>query len=171
MEYDIRKWQEDSLKLGKKRYAWIRWFLVFAALMALIIPIIDTISPINSGDWVAKGGMSIILPLVLGTGLSPFGRVWWFDRRAQSIFDEFELAALGRATKRAYLTFMSIVLLGIFWMWLAGIWDLPKPELPSTWSAWGFLLLGYGIALPVLYAEWMVPLPPSDSDGDSVDLT
>lgn len=40
------------------------------------------------------------------------------------------------------------------------------PSSPADWSVWGYSLLAIGIALPILFAEIMAPLPPEAEEED-----
>lgn len=152
----------------RRRSRWLRWFLLFGLVMLLPIPIIDTLTPGQHHGALPPPGM--YLPLVFAIIYSPFARAPWFTARGRAKFDEFELAALHRATTAAYATFLAIVLAAFVWLWLATLMAWPMPATPPAWAAWGYGLLLLGLALPATYAEWMVPLPPVEPNEDDGEL-
>jgi len=146
---------------------WLRWYLAFGLLMTLPIPIAETILDKGGDQTVTRFSICIMLPLMLGMLRSPFARApWLFSAKARAEFDEFETAALHRATVSAYATLACIVLAGMVWLWLASLTGWPSPKTPAAWSAWFFALSAAILSLPAVYAEWMVPLPPPAEPGD-----
>jgi len=169
MAYDFRKWSEASRGKHRRRSRWLRWYLLLGLLMMLPIPIADTIMQAKNHNALALTAQ-MLLPLLLGMSFTPFARSPWLTARGREQFDEFEQAAMYRATVAAYATLLVIVLVGMIWLWLASLMRWPAPSTPLAWSAWALFLFGAGMALPVTYAEWMVPLPPSEPFEDDGEL-
>ena len=164
MEYNSRKWHANSQISRRRRRPWLRWFLLLGLLFLLPIPVFDTIRANPAADPMGSPGG--FLPLALGLAFSPFARDTWLTARGRSVYDEFEQHAMFRATTAAYATLLAIVMAGLAWIWLAGQFGWPAPSTPRAWWDWSIALLFAGIALPVTYAEWMVPMPPPLAPGD-----
>ena len=99
----------------------------------------------------------VVLPMIAAAA-SPFARSR-LTQAGMACFDEFERDALLRATTRAYLTLAGGVMLGLGAVMLAtlfGMRALTARDLAVAMLA----VTGTAVALPILFAEAMVPLPP-----------
>jgi hypothetical protein len=133
-----------------------RWLLLAATIVAVALPVIELRADGDPGAWLPQTTPAI-LPSIMAMAMSPFGRT----TRALPL-DEFERDALARASVRAHL----VVTLGIAalfaWLVLAARLGWPMPTQPRHWTALGFAATGIAASLPVLFAEWMIPLPPAE---------
>ncbi len=133
-----------------------RWLLLAATVLAATLPVIELRTPGDPNAWLPQVTPAIF-PSIMGMAMSPFGRT----TRALPL-DEFECDALARAAVRANF----VVVLGIaalfVWLTLAARLGWMMPTAPRHWMALGIAATGISASLPVLFAEWMVPLPPSE---------
>jgi hypothetical protein len=168
MSYDFRKWSAQTHAQRRKRSRLLRWALLVGVLTTLAIPVIETLRP--DSDHGTAGYAGLVYPLLIAMLFSPFARAPWLMAWGRAQFDEFETAALNRATIAAYATLLIMVVAALLYMWLASMAGWRAPATPAAWAAWGFALAGLGLSLPVIYAEWMVPLPPpigpDEDDGE-----
>lgn len=160
MSEHVRRWTAHP-KQTPPRSRLVGTSLVLSIVAALMLAIADTVRP---GD--ASFPNPFILVLTIGAvSSSPFGREMWLTRRALATFDEFERAALFRATTRAYLALLLGMAALLALLALASWQTWPIPTSPAVWGDWCMAVLGIGIALPVAIAERTVPLPPA-GDGE-----
>ena len=145
------------------RKPWLPWFIGVGIVTAVAYPIIEMLDPNDAGHNI--GNLMPLLFLVIGAGLSPFARDRWSEPDVP-VFDERERLVLAHATRRAYSAFLGFVLVNATWLWLASLYDWPMPRSPADWSVWGYSLLAVGVALPILFAEIMVPLPPAGEEEE-----
>lgn len=76
------------------------------------------------------------------------------------MFDEFERDVLARATARAYSVLLLLLILLFAWLCLASFNGWSVPHSPAEWFSLGLSMTGIGAALPIFFAELMVPVPP-----------
>jgi hypothetical protein len=94
---------------------------------------------------------------------SPFSRSLWRPGRGIP-FDERERAQLILVHARAFQTVALVLIAGLMWCWLAGEHGLWVPRSHRDWGAMlRFAALGLA-ALPILIAEWTIPLLPADEE-------
>lgn len=163
MSYDFRKWQANELERGA-RSPRLAWYIGSAIGLALLAPTLALLDP-DPDDTIVS--MVFFFPLLIALGFSPFARDGLsLNARARKSYDEFERDALARATRRAYtwLVALTFALLAYVWIGVQAGWRVPAT--PHQWSAVGLAFLFVGAALPVLFAELMVPLPP---EGDEME--
>lgn len=133
-----------------------RWLLLAATILAVTLPVIELRTPGDPNAWLPQVTPAIF-PSIMGMAISPFGRT----TRALPL-DEFERDALARASVRANF----VVVLGIAalfaWLTLASRFGWLMPTATRHWTALGIAATGIAASLPVLFAEWMVPLPPTE---------
>ena len=164
MSYDLRKWVAES-QTARKRSRWTRYYLAAGIFAGILFAIADLFDPgFGSKSWAANPAIAFLLLGVVP--LSPFGRESWMTEKGRATFDEFERNALSAATTRAYATLITVMMLGMVYLWIASIAGWPVPTIPRQWAALTYLLVGLGLALPVFYAELLVPLPPAEGDDE-----
>ena len=153
--YDFRKWYAASLKERPRRY-WVRWALAGAVVVAL------TAAMLSGAD----GHPPLFFSFLPGffIGFSPFARDSWAADQGRGVYDEFEQAALLRATARAFATYIGLIALLVSWMVTAPGLGWPVPVLPMQWTGWLVTLLVIGISLPATFAEFMVPMPDREDE-------
>ncbi|MCI1142661.1 hypothetical protein MOP88_10810 [Sphingomonas sp. WKB10] len=79
-------------------------------------------------------------------------------------FDEFERTALSDAMRRAYLIDILAVSMLFVWLMLASRLGWPMPATTSQWGAIGYATVMTMLTLPVLFAEFMVPMPDPEDE-------
>ena len=152
--YDFRKWYAASLKQRPRRY-WVRWGLAGSTVIAL------------ASVMLARGDHPPFFLMALPgffISFSPFARDSWASGRGLTVYDEFEHAALLRATARAFATYIGLIALLISWMITAPGLGWPVPTEPMQWTGWLIALLVIGISLPATFAEFMVPMPDREDE-------
>lgn len=158
MPYDSRKWTGDRRASPRRRRS-TRWVLVAGMLIAAGYAV-ARMFPLAAPDTLWGFEPVVLLPLVLGVRLSPFGRESWLTPRGLSVLDECERDMLQRASSYGYLALLALLLLGLAWLSYATRFGAPAPRSWQQWGSLAILLTGIGAALPILFAEWLVPLPP-----------
>lgn len=153
--YDFRKWYAASLKERPRRY-WVRWALAGATMVAL------TATALYGTDGHPPLFLSFLPGFVIG--FSPFARDSWAADKGLGVYDEFEHAALLRATARAFATYIGLVAILVSWMITAPGLGWPVPTRPMQWTGWLVTLLVIGISLPATFAEFMVPMPDAEDE-------
>ncbi len=153
--YDFRKWYAASFKERPRRY-WVRWGLAGGSIVALTATAL-------SG---ANDHPPLLLSFLPGffIGFSPFARDSWAADKGLSVYDEFEQAALLRATARAFASYIGLIALLVGYMVSAPGFGWPVPVRPMQWTGWLVTLLVIGISLPPTFAEFMVPMPDAEDD-------
>ena len=163
MAYDLTKWIGNERQFAKRK-RWLPWVLLASMLIIAAIGVLETFD--NGVDRDRAPNMLPFAFVVLATSASPFARDSWFGPHTQRAFDEFELAAVFRATTRAYSVLLSLLVALFSWLWLADVNGWPMPRTPLDWSSLAFAMFAIGAALPTLCAELMVPLPPEADPQD-----
>ena len=133
-----------------------RWLLLAATMLAAALPVIELRTPGDPGSW-APEVTPAIFPSIMAMGMSPFGRT-----TRELPLDEFERAALAQAHVRAHAVTMVGIAALFVWLTLAHRFGWPMPSQTRHWVALGMATTGIVASLPVLFAEWMVPLPPPE---------
>lgn len=151
--YDVRKWQASG---QRPRRSWVRWALAGSTIAALVAPWISGASN-HPPIFLAA------LPVFFVSWL-PFARESWATERGRAIYDEFEYAALLRATARAFAAYIGLVTLLIGWMAVAPDLGWPVPTQRMHWIGWLTALLAIGTTLPATFAEFMVPMPDMEDE-------
>lgn len=80
--------------------------------------------------------------------------------RGLSVFDECERDLLQRASSYSYRVVLALLLCGLAWLAYAARFGGPAPRSWQQWASLAIVVTGIGAALPVLFAEFLVPLPP-----------
>ncbi|MDJ0277225.1 hypothetical protein QLH51_10505 [Sphingomonas sp. 2R-10] len=132
-----------------------RWLLLAAAILAVALPVIELRADGDPAAWLPEVTPAIF-PSIMAMAMSPFGR----STRALPL-DEFERDALARASVRANLVIVLGIAALFVWLALASRLGWPMPTQPRHWMALGIAATGIAASLPVLFAEWMIPLPPA----------
>lgn len=163
MSYDFKKWQANELERGA-RSPRLAWSIGLGIGLALLAPTFALLDP-DPDDTIVS--MGFFFPLLIALGFSPFARDGLsLNARARRSYDEFERDALGRATRRAYawMVALTFALFAYLWIGVQAGWRVPANA--HQWSAVGLAFFFVGVALPVFFAELMVPLPP---EGDEME--
>jgi len=159
--YDFRKWAANTAAKRPRR-AHTRWTLavLFAAMLTWLAIATFTSTPEDRG---VPGVIFIWAPIAMTS--SPFARDTWLTTRGLEQFDEFERAALARATSRAYLLFVLGVPAALGLVAAQLHFGAAIAITPRLLVIWAMAVLAIGLTLPVLIAEWTVPiLPPAESE-------
>lgn len=163
MSYDIRKWTANEAKRRPRR-RFTGWAILLAIALSLGLAFIATFFHNPFGPrWPDLA--TIWLPM-LPTMTSPFARETWFTDRGVATFDEFERAALFRATTRAYLIYIFGVAAFLGWLWLGTQQGWSVPDTPHASGTWCLAALGIAVSLPVAVAELTVPFPPTSEEEE-----
>lgn len=155
--YDFRKWYAGSMRKRPRRY-WVRWGLTVGLAFVLAIPVLMMVS---TADRSIVMPMSILL--FMSSLSSPFTREAWLSPRGFATYDEFERNALSTAMRRAYL--VDVIAVGAVFLWLmaASRANWPSPTTSSQWGTIGYATVMTMLALPIIFAEFMVSMPdPED---------
>jgi hypothetical protein len=141
-----------------------RWALMIGITMiyTLTLPALEILTP-SPSQSISPVFLIAFLPLFIALPQSPFARTRWWSERGLAGFDEFERAAITAGTRRAYAIVILILAALFGWLCLA-TWapEIVAPHTPRQWLALGMSLLSIVIALPVFFAELIVPMPPAD---------
>ncbi len=133
-----------------------RWLLLAATVLAASLPVIELHNSSDPGTWLPEVTPAIF-PSIMAMAMSPFGRT------TRSLpLDEFERDTLARAGMHAQLVIVIGLAALFVWLTFAAKFEWLMPTQPRHWMALGIAVVGIAASLPVLFAEWMVPLPPSD---------
>lgn len=162
MGYDSRRWtgryapgeMPPEFAGGRPyRSRSLRWWLFVAVIGSIALAFGQLGLPDDHGvpvGWfVAMGIMN------LSAGRSPFARGSW----SRGDYDEFERAALMRATQRAYWVVTSLGAGALGWCALATSYGWPMPHRWGDWAVWALALAAVASNLPALFAEWAIPFP------------
>lgn len=153
--YDFRKWYAASLKERPRRY-WVRWGMVGSTVIALAATALQGVNDHPPLFFSALPGLLM--------SMSPFARDSWAADKGLGVYDEFEQAALLRATARAFATYIGLIALLVSWMITAPGLGWPVPTRSTQWIGWLVTLLIIGISLPATLAEFMVPMPDAEDE-------
>lgn len=163
MAYDFNKWMANEAS-RMKRHVWVPWYLAFLMIVPLLMAILEVFDDGVEEERFASATSWIFVMLALS--MSPFAKDMFRALGGQASTDEFERHALARATSRAYSVVLVMALILCAWCWLGTAYGWPMPRTPLDWSSWGIAFLTIGVALPIFFAEIMVPLPP---EGDELE--
>lgn len=153
--YDIHKWGANEMKRRRRRY-WVRWAMAGSTVVALSMAAFHGTNDHPSPFLAFLPGLFM--------SMSPFARDSWATDRGQGVYDEFEQAALLRATARAFAAYIGLVAVLISWMITAPGLGYPVPTRPMQWTSWLVTLLVVGVSLPATFAEFMVPMPDVEDE-------
>ncbi|MCP4028161.1 MAG: hypothetical protein GY736_17900 [Sphingomonas sp.] len=159
--YDFRKWYAGSMRKRPRRY-WVRWGLTVGLAFVLAIPVLTMVSTADR-SIVMPNVMPMSILLFISSLSSPFTREAWLSPRGFATYDEFERNALSAAMHRAYL--IDVIAVGAVFLWLmaASRANWPSPTTSSQWGTIGYATVMTMLALPIIFAEFMVPMPdPED---------
>ncbi len=160
--YDVNKWAANEMKHRPRRY-WVRWGLVVGLAFVAAIPVFEMLTP-GDADGVFPNVMPMSILLVVISFSSPFARQSWLTKRGFETYDEYERDALLAAARRAYL--VNLIVIGLLFLWLtfavrAG-W--PMPHTYRQWGALGYATVMTMLSLPIIFAEFVVPLPDAEDE-------
>jgi hypothetical protein len=162
MSYDPIKWHQNEMPNLPRKW-WSR-LLIGAGLAAMLgwsiaFPMLrpDATQGINGLGF---GGLAVV-----GVVFSPFNGGVWMTRKNLRL-DEFGEQAINRATKIAFR--MIVIMAGLLCLWcnIGLSTGFPVPRVGSHWSQWAWTFFAFGLALPVLIAEIIIPLPPKEDVGE-----
>lgn len=143
-----------------RRYRWTPWLLAMTMLMAAGFAVAQPFAP--DPDGMPMGFPLYLTGIAAAVGLSPFARAPFFAPDPSAGYDEFEAAAVHRATLRAYALITLLVALFCCWGWLAARNGWPLPRRPVDWAAAGLAFLTVAANLPAFIAEIAVPFPDEE---------
>jgi cytochrome bd-type quinol oxidase subunit 2 len=161
MAYNAEEWLHDDVR-NRPRSRSARWWLL-AALLAAIGGVIA--APFYGGAQ--NGEQFIALPLavlsVIGLYLSPFSRDLLIgDQNAH--YDEHEQLILLKASQKAFRLMVLLMLIFATWCWAGADGGVTAPRRAFDFSALFSGILWGITTLPVLLAEWSLPLPKPGED-------
>lgn len=163
MAYDRDQWTANEAASTLRR-RWVPWLLGAAMLIAPALAVLEILD-----DGVEPETFANIIPIALLLALalinSPFATDTLLASKPRPK-DEFERAAIGRATQRAYSILTGLMLAAFAWLWFAALYDWPTPVTPLDWSSWGIAFVTIAVALPVFLAELAVPLSLHHAEED-----
>ncbi|WP_375395665.1 hypothetical protein [uncultured Sphingomonas sp.] len=158
--YDYLKWHANARR-RRPRHRDTRWTLTVVLAAMLTFVIVATILNDPTRPFFPPF-LIIPMPMIVATNRSPFARDTWLTERGLQQYDEFERAALGRATTRAYLS----LVLGLTAVLLLAALALDVGEritiTPGLFLIWATAVPVLAFTLPVLIAEWTVPMPDAE---------
>ncbi len=168
MGYDSRRWtgryapgEMPAEFAGGRPYRSqrLRWWLLVAVVVSLGLAIAQIWVP-DSHNGLPVGWFVATAIMNLPAGRSPFAKGSW----SRGDYDEFERAALMRATLRAYWVVAALGVAALGWCAVATAYRWPMPHRWGDWAVWGLALLAIASNLPALFAEWAIPFPdPEDA--------
>lgn len=163
MPLDFQKWHIEQMR-NRPRSRWSARLLGLAILLAIIAVAIVPFIPVKDPDSIGNSWL-FIWPSVFGAGLSPFGAMWLGSKMSKQ-YDEFETAALAKATNNAYFLLLLFCLMLILWCGLASATRIAAPSRLFDWSIVFMAMISLGVSLPTFIAEMTIPFPPAN-EGDS----
>lgn len=167
MRYDSRKWTGDRRASPRRRRS-TRWVLVAGILLAAGYAAARIASP-HAPDSLWGFEALVLLPTIVGIRMSPFGRESWLTPRGLTVFDECERDILQRTSGYSYLVLLGLLLCGLVLLSCATRFGWPEPRSWQQWASLAMMLTGIGAALPILFAEFLIPLPPeADAEEDAL---
>ncbi|MFE8585701.1 hypothetical protein ACFX59_16565 [Sphingomonas sp. NCPPB 2930] len=160
--YDIHKWSANEMKRRPRRY-WVRWGLLGGLGFVAAIPVMEMLVP-GDANGVFPNVMSMSMLLVATSLSSPFARQSWLTKRGFESYDEYERDALLSAARRAYL--VNLIVIGLLFTWLtfAARVGWPMPQTYRQWGAVGYATVMMMLILPIMFAEFMVPMPDAEDE-------
>ena len=159
--YDFRKWYAGSMRKRPRRY-WVRWGLTAGLAFVLAIPVLAMLG-IGERSAIVPNVMPMSMLLFISSLSSPFSREAWLSPCGFATYDEFERNALLEAMRRAYLADLNIVTALFLWLMAASRAGWSMPVTSGQWGAIGFATVMTMLTLPIIFAEFMVPMPdPED---------
>ncbi len=142
-----------------RRRPWIKWAMVLAVASTILLAIAE-----GGSSLVTIPNPSLVCLPLLAVVPSPFGRHGWMGERALTQYDEFEQVALLRATLMSHIILLGSVMMFLVWMAVGSGLGWPVPGTRQAWAALAMACFSIGISLPVMIAEWIIPLPPHSDD-------
>lgn len=160
-EYRPNRWRLDRPD-RKVRKRWGRWGLAVGVGVSLTLLVSDTVLNVPAQRSLMPELLLVELPMLLATNLSPFARDTWLTRRGLEQYDEFERAALSRATLVAYAA-LFIGIASLLMLLAAALWFGNTVTMtPRLLMLWAMGVVSIGFCLPALVAEWTVPFPDAE---------
>ncbi|APX67214.1 hypothetical protein V3I01_14385 [Sphingomonas sp. gentR] len=160
--YDANEWAANAMKHRPRRY-WVRWGLVGGLAFVAAIPVFEMLTP-GHADGVFPNVMPLSVLLITTSVSSPFARQSWLTKHGFERYDEYERDALLAAARRAYL--VNLIVIGLLFLWLtfAARAGWPMPQTSRQWGAVGYATVMMMLSLPIMLAEFMVPLPDAEDE-------
>ncbi len=166
MGYDSRRWTgryapgempPEFAGVRPYRSPYLRWKLLGANVCAVVFAIGELWIPSPHQPSMALLWFLALGGLNVATDRSPFARAG-----GRAHHDEFERATLMLAKDRAYTALTVIGAGALFWCGLATAYGWPMPYRWGDWATWALALIVVGGNLPVMLAEFMVPMPDTE---------
>lgn len=162
--YDMRKWSVQSGK-RRRRTAAAKWLILLSFVLMYAVALYDLFAPTGDRHGIPNL-IGVLMPAIIAASLSPFARGSWLTAKGRATYDEFERTAYASAAQRAHFIFLGVITTFFVYLYAAASLGWPLPLGPRGWATWGLVLLLTGAALPLLLAEFMVPLPPAAEEID-----
>jgi hypothetical protein len=162
MSYDPIKWHFNEMP-NLPRKPWSK--LLMGAGLATMLGWSIVFPVLRPDATVGIPGLGFGFLAVIGTTYSPFNGGAWITRESLRL-DEFGEQAINRATKIAFRSIVILAALLCFWCNIGISLGFPVPRVGSHWSQWAWTFFAFGLALPVLIAEIIIPLPPREDVGE-----
>lgn len=159
-EYNPHKWQANGPERRRSRYT--RWVLLVGLLLVLAVPVIAMLEP-GSPDRLLPNVAPLSMLLIVGTATSPFAQNAFMTERGLATYREAERAALLTAMRWAFLADILLVAGTFVWLAVAQTLGWPLPHQSSQWTAVGFTLVIAMAMLPMMLAEFIVPMPDDEN--------
>ena len=161
--YDFRKWYAGSMRARPRRYS-VRWGMVAGLGLILTIPLMAMLGAGERGGLIPNV-VPLSMPALISSLHSPFTREAWLSPRGFETFDEFERTALSDAMRRAYLIDIFAICGLFLWLMAATRLGWPMPATIGQWGAIGYATVMTLLTLPILFAEFMVPMPDPEDES------
>ncbi|WP_294334002.1 hypothetical protein [uncultured Sphingomonas sp.] len=142
---------------GIRRRRSTRW--VVLAAISLMLVYAGACPWVTDKDAYLRLLTPFVLLMTIAVSASPF-RIQSRRRDEAVVFDEFQRDTLQRATMRSFQVLLLLVGLVFGWLCVASSFRWPMPAAPQDWFLWGGAILYAGLLLPILFAEFTIPMPP-----------
>ena len=161
--YDFRKWYDAEARERPRRY-WVRWGLMIGLTLIWTTPVLSMVNLADRSALV-PGITTTGMPMFLSALHSPFTRGAWISPQGFAKYDEFERKALSDAMRRAYLIDLCVIGALFLWLMAATRAGWPVPRTTVQWGSIGYSIVMTMLALPVIFAEIMVPMPDPEDES------
>jgi hypothetical protein len=161
MSYDPAGWHYEQMRNRPRRRLLSKLLIAVGISLSLGWAIIFPMLQPHATSGIPA--TLFVIPVGFGMSFSPFAAGVWSSPKMQQ--DEFEEQATNRATKYAFKIVVILATLLCLWRYIGIAYGLPSPNTAVHWSQWAWTFFSLGAALPVLIAEWIIPMPPKDDLG------
>lgn len=159
-EYNPRRWQANGAERPRREHT--RWVLLVGLLFVMAVPVIAMLRP-GSLDRLLPNLGPLSMVLIMGSTMSPFTQNAFMTERGLAKYGEPARTALLTAMRWAFLADILLVAGTFVWLAVGQTSGWPLPHQPSQWTAVGFALVITMAMLPMLLAEFIVPMPHGEN--------